>query len=135
MEMFKEVQFVKTTHVSRVPFETYYNANEQYCCLQGYVIASYNELVELFGQPDEPADKISNSWNIQMRFSNVTVVSDIYDYKEDLSKGNRNSKKIWHIGGSSEINATAVGEILARDVYKTFSQALLALQGKLNNDK
>lgn len=125
MEMFKEVQFefVKTTHVSRVPFETYYNANEQDCCLQGYVLATYNELVELFGQPDEPCDKITNSWNIQMRFSNMTVVSEIYDYKEDLSDGDRDRKEIWHIGGSSEMNVTAVGEVLGRAVYKDFSQA------------
>lgn len=62
--------------------------------LQGYVDASYEELVSAFGDPEIMAYeyKINHLWVISFE----GTIATIYDYKEDLETG---STERWHIGG------------------------------------
>ena len=63
--------------------------------LKGEILATYDELVQTFGEPrkDGPEDKITREWNV--KFLNNEVAT-IYDWKDDdcLEGIYR-----WHIGG------------------------------------
>ena len=68
--------------------------------LKGYVIATYDELFDAFGEPDDgpndlAADKVTCCWRLQ--FEDGTVVS-IYDWKESETPLHRYD---WHIGGKN----------------------------------
>jgi len=66
-------------------------------CLQGYIETTYDELVNVFGQPTElEGDKVTVEWILQ--FSDGTVAS-IYDWK--LSETPMGTYR-WHIGGMSQ---------------------------------
>ena len=66
-------------------------------CLQGYIKTTYDELVNVFGEPTTlKGDKVNVEWTI--RFSDGTVAS-IYDWK--LSETPMDVYK-WHIGGMSQ---------------------------------
>lgn len=76
------------------------DANINGTSLKGYVIATYDELFDAFGEPDEgpndlEADKVTCCWRLQ--FEDGTVAS-IYDWKEDATPYHRYD---WHIGGKS----------------------------------
>lgn len=70
------------------------NANTNMTHLVGNLRATYADLVEVFGQPDERSgDKITCSWHL--KFEDGTVAT-IYDWKEDETPlGDYD----WHIGG------------------------------------
>ena len=62
--------------------------------LQGTVIATYSELLKLFGQPRKFADsKCQVEWSI--RFEDNTEAT-VYDWKEDVPAS---EVREWHIGG------------------------------------
>lgn len=65
--------------------------------LQGYLQATYDELVEVFGKPhygpDADEDKITCEW--QMEYEDGTVAT-IYDYK---TRSTPFGLYQWHIGG------------------------------------
>ena len=67
--------------------------------LQGYIPATYNQLVERFGQPDGGGDKTTVEW--VLKFADGTVAT-IYDWKVDETPQYMYN---WHIGGK---NKTAV---------------------------
>ena len=61
--------------------------------LVGYVKATYEELVEAFGEPDYDMDKSTAHWSIQA--PNGTVAT-VYDYKNySIPTGEYD----WHVGG------------------------------------
>jgi len=61
--------------------------------LVGYVKATYEELVEAFGEPDYDMDKSTAHWSIQA--PNGTVAT-VYDYKNySIPTG----EYAWHVGG------------------------------------
>lgn len=61
--------------------------------LQGYIEASYEELVSTFGEPEKKEDdKVNNLWVVNFE----GVIATIYDYKEDLETG---KVERWHVGG------------------------------------
>ena len=69
-------------------------------CLQGYITAGYDELVEKFGPPlygpDFQGDKVTCEWCLE--FEDGTVAT-IYDWKvRSTPMYNRYN---WHIGGNS----------------------------------
>lgn len=83
-------------------------------CLQGYVTATYDEIVEVFGEPsfkiDAPVgsgeeDKVETEWEIIGKdyFGNEIPVT-IYDWKcYDCGTTSRSGKPFeWHIGGTSK---------------------------------
>lgn len=71
--------------------------------LQGYIDASYEELVAVFGEPDRVCDeyKVDAEWTI--RFENG-VVATIYNYKDGKHYCGEEGLDVedirdWHIGG------------------------------------
>ena len=82
--------------------------------LQGYIFASYDELVNVFGRPsvgpDKPSgdEKVTCEWNLE--FEDGTVVT-IYDWKEYTGKTPRGRYE-WHIGGRSRSAERLVQEAL-----------------------
>lgn len=79
--------------------------------LQGYVGASYTDLVLVFGQPTylskDGEGKTKAEWNLKI---NGTVVA-IYDYKEYDKTLDRIFE--WHVGGTSKEVVKLVEGVLA----------------------
>jgi len=75
-------------------------------CLRGYVYATYDQLVEMFGQPRDDIDKSSAHWAI--RFDDGEVAS-IYDWKTQVVPENMYR---WHIGGHRDDMPWRIDEIL-----------------------
>ena len=77
--------------------------------LQGHISATYDALVERFGEPaydsvkDGLSDKIYTEWTLE--FENEEgdwIVATIYDWKEDSPYTSRSGAPYnWHIGGKS----------------------------------
>ena len=66
-------------------------------CLQGYIETTYEELVNVFGEPTElEGDKVTVEWTIL--FSDGTVAS-IYDWKQLETPMEYYP---WHIGGYTQ---------------------------------
>lgn len=71
--------------------------------LQGYVKATYDEIVKVFGEPTymQPSGdgKVDTEWEIVEDDTTVTI----YDWKEyDFGTTSRSGKPYrWHIGGSN----------------------------------
>lgn len=77
--------------------------------LQGYIRASYDQLVAVFGEPeygpdDTGGDKVTCEWVIS--FEDGTVAT-IYDWKEYNTPYHMYD---WHIGGKSKEAVWAVTE-------------------------
>ena len=76
--------------------------------LQGYIEATYDDLVKAFGKPtydsteDGESDKVHTQWALE--FENEEgdlIVATIYDWKEENAYNSRVGKYRWHIGGNS----------------------------------
>ena len=89
--------------------------------LQGYIEATYSELVAVFGVPsygpdDADSDKVTCSWELELEGG---VVATIYDWKMD--KTPRDTYR-WHIGGykasSVELVTTLFNEL--KPVFNTY---------------
>lgn len=78
-------------------------------CLQGYVRASYDELVELFGAPiADPWDDYKTTVEWYLQAEDGTTAS-VYDY---YTSGLSDRVYDWHIGGHSQRAAQVVQEAL-----------------------
>ena len=76
--------------------------------LQGYIEATYDDLVKAFGKPtydsteDGESDKVHTQWALEFEDEEDNlVVATIYDWKEDSAYNSRVGKYRWHIGGNS----------------------------------
>ena len=75
--------------------------------LMGYVTTTYDNLVELFGEPNcPPGDKTWNSWDLCFTVDLddddedwEDVYVNIYDWKESNPDHSRIGEYRWHIGG------------------------------------
>ena len=83
--------------------------------LQGYIEATYDDLVKAFGEPTfdstrgDEGDKVHTQWALE--FENEEgdlVVATIYDWKEENAYNSRVGKYRWHIGGNSYAAVEAV---------------------------
>jgi len=76
-------------------------------CLQGYTNLTYDELVELFGEPNKSDghDKVYHEWKVVIE----GVPVSIYDYKEN---GVKVKNYNWHIGGFGRAAVMVVKELL-----------------------
>ena len=70
--------------------------------LQGYITATYDQLVERFGQPEVGGDKTTVEWMLQ--FADGTAAT-IYDWKVDETPTYMYN---WHIGGKNNTAVTRV---------------------------
>ena len=94
--------------------------------LRGKITASYDELVEVFGEPNiEASDKVFNEWGIEFRvpvdddgMGDVddydTVQATIYDWKELDAYDSHVGKYEWHIGGRNYQAVELVYEALGK---------------------
>ena len=88
--------------------------------LQGYMSASYDELVAKFGEPTYKAekqgdfDKVWTEWVLEFEVEEDGetdyIYATIYDWKESSPEASRTGKQYrWHIGGFSWAAEDAVG--------------------------
>jgi len=90
----------------KIKFETHHEKeciNTNGTCLQGYLNASYEKLVELFGEPLEGNYKTDAEWEVQ--FSDGTIAT-IYNWKDGKNYCGESGVDIfdiesWHVGGNS----------------------------------
>lgn len=88
--------------------------------LQGYIRATYQELVEEFGNPtySEPSgdEKVNTEWDLFIDDTRVTI----YDWKDyDLGKRSRSGEPYrWHIGGTGQSAVNIVATRLNRMAYR-----------------
>jgi hypothetical protein len=88
--------------------------------LQGYYVATYDELVSVFGEPTYNTtsgdDKVDVEWDLEFwdACTDSTVVATIYNWK-DYDGGVRARSGVkyeWHIGGTGRNAVWAVEHIL-----------------------
>ena len=99
--------------------------------LMGYVTISYQEIVEVFGEPNilnaQPSgdDKVHNEWGIEFRvpieddgMGDVddydTISATIYDWKEMDAYDSHYGEYRWHIGGKQQEAVWCVLEALGK---------------------
>ena len=87
--------------------------------LRGKVFATYDRLVEVFGEPNiEPGDKVWNEWSITFEIGNLAedewdmVDVTIYDWKDPHEHVARYGKYEWHIGGRQHLGVECVYDAL-----------------------
>ena len=94
--------------------------------LRGKITASYDELVEVFGEPNiEASDKVFNEGGIEFRvpvdddgMGDVddydSIDATIYDWKENWGGASRVGDYVWHIGGHNHQAVELVYEALGK---------------------
>jgi hypothetical protein len=93
-------------------------------CLQGYVEADYNTLVEVFGEPhyNTPSadEKVNTEWELRFEVQEEgeedtdIVYATIYDWRDyDGGMTSRSGAKYnWHIGGDNNDAVDAVKQAI-----------------------
>ncbi len=82
--------------------------------LQGYVISSYQNLVDLFGEPTVQFDPYKTRANWVVQFEDG-VVATVYDYKvhgkpiEEVTE--------WNVGGKSHVGHDRMMELVYGEVF------------------
>lgn len=79
-------------------------------CLCGYVLSTYDHLVEMFGEPCRDVDKSTAHWIVEFAGGHVAT---IYDWKSQVVPENLYR---WHIGGHSNTVVTLVSEVLKQEI-------------------
>ena len=80
--------------------------------LQGYVKTTYDEIVEVFGEPRYTSsgdDKVTAEWNLEFDVDGEYVTATIYDWK---LCGTPFVEYDWHIGGFSTQAAHVVSQFM-----------------------
>ena len=102
--------------------------NKNGSSLRGHVTATYDNLVELFGEPNAYAgDKTWNAWDLcftvwdEDEEDSEDVYVDIYDWKESGPHASKGDAYRWHVGGfvgSEHHPAWMVGDLLLGDTLQ-----------------
>lgn len=83
--------------------------------LMGYVTASYDRLVEVFGGPtyDEPSGdgKVDIEWNLEFEDGTIATIYNWKDYDGGL-RCKTEQDYVWHVGGKSKMAELLVIETL-----------------------
>jgi hypothetical protein len=89
--------------------------------LLGKVRASYDQLVELFGEPNGCGDdKVHNSWDTEFQIYTKTgevedtVYANLYDWKEVNAEFAKGGEYYWHIGGVDKRAVDLVYDLLRK---------------------
>ncbi len=84
-----------------------------------YIRASYEQLVELFGEPNGGScDKTHNRWKIQFTIYTKkgkvedTVYCDLYDWKEVDHTISQRGEYNWHVGGVDPRAESMISDLL-----------------------
>lgn len=87
------------------------NADVNMTSLQGYMPARYDQLVAVFGEPDElGGDKTTAEWCLQFEDGTVATIYDWKEYQTPMGMYN------WHIGGKSKTAVARVQEAFRQAV-------------------
>ena len=78
--------------------------------LVGYVEATYDELVEVLGEPETDFDKSTAHWSLEAPDGTIAT---IYDYKTYMTPV---GKYAWHVGGHNERALLLVEFMLSKPV-------------------
>jgi hypothetical protein len=78
--------------------------------LQGYMRATYDQLVARFGQPDGGGDKTTVEWCLEFEDGTVATIYDWKEYETPMYAYD------WHIGGRSKMAVFAVKEAFRQKV-------------------
>ena len=103
-------------------YEIYEGGCANGTCLQDYMVASYDQLVQAFGEPtygDASADgKVNVEWVLTIENENESYVATVYNWKDyDGGREARtNPEYRWHIGGHSSMAALILKEEFAKGV-------------------
>jgi len=99
-------------------------ANFVSTCLQGYITASYAELVKVFGEPQSTEtsgdEKVNIEWELEVHdydFNSIKPVT-IYNWK-DYDGGfeaRSNQEYKWHIGGTSIMDTAYIQQFFNEKV-------------------
>ncbi len=85
-------------------------SNVNFTSLLGYVEATYDELVEVLGEPETDFDKSTAHWTVEAPDGTVAT---IYDWKTYMTPISQYS---WHIGGHDKKALTLVEFLLEKPV-------------------
>jgi len=102
-------------------YEIYEGGDANMTSLQGYVKASYDDLVDLFGEPTYTGsgdDKVDFEWVLTIEGPDGADVATIYNWK-DYDNGleaQSNPFYNWHIGGHTKLVVAAIQEYLDEKV-------------------
>ena len=79
--------------------------------LQGYIKTTYDDLVEVFGEPRYTGgdDKVTTEWDLEFEVDDEYVVATIYDWKLDETPFDEYR---WHIGGHFAFAADVVTQFM-----------------------
>ena len=84
--------------------------------LQGYVVATYSELVEILGEPnfDEPSadGKVDTEWEL---FDDEVGEVSLYDWKCYGHVARNDEPYRWHIGGLNRWAVEFVSDLLNKE--------------------
>jgi len=91
------------------------NINPSGTCLQGYLDRPRSVLVELFGEPLGPSDKVINEWNLEVtdEFGDSCIIT-IYDWKNYHLTSLPDDYYDWNIGGNCHAAVTIIHELIAQ---------------------
>ena len=104
-------------------------------CLQGHMKATYDELVECFGEAtykgerDGGFDKVWTEWTLDFTHAETgeTIHATIYDWKCDRHTDSRTGVYNWHIGGYGFEAECVVG-----DVFEAYCKGLKAVEATVH---
>ena len=86
--------------------------------LRGHIHATYDELVEVFGEPNilnaEEGDKVFNEWGVRFEDGDDDIYTTIYDWKELDAYDSHVGNYRWHIGGRDHRGVELIYEALGR---------------------
>ena len=84
-------------------------------CLRGYLDCPRHVLVELFGEPIGPFDKVIDEWDLEVtdEFGDTDVIT-IYDWKNYHMNSLPDDYHNWHIGGNSYAAERVIHELIAQ---------------------
>ena len=80
------------------------NANAHGTHLQGYISATYDQLIARFGQPEFGGDKTTVEWCLEFEDGTIATVYDWKEYRTPMGMYD------WHIGGNDQMAVIAVHE-------------------------
>ena len=81
--------------------------------LRGYFHATWDEVIEQFGQPDYEAmgEKVTAEWSL---IDNAGHVYTIYDWKHSASVCRSGARFRWHVGGTDQTDPQKIRNVFGQ---------------------
>lgn len=92
--------------------------------LQGYLDATYNELVAGFGKPLGFFEKSSAMWVLRIGDTIITIYDSVYQGFENMPPDGSKMRR-WHIGGAKPSVIGLVAALLGKNVTQGEGRAVV----------